>query len=103
VPTEPLASGEVKLLKVEVPHEAGIRKNMPFLVNINFEADGRPEIKIACFYWSGDGPYCFKVRDVDYGSPGTIYVEPRAKDAGSYALKTYLFTYEMGRRNRLNA
>ena len=90
VPTGPLAPGEVRLLRIDVPHEGTINRNLPFVVNIIFEADGRPEIKTACFYWSGDGPNCFKVKDVNYGSPGTIDVEPRAKSSGSYVLETYV-------------
>jgi len=97
VPTGPLAPGEVKLLRIDVPHEVSIKRNMPFAVNIIFEADGKPEIRTACFYWSGDGPNCFKVQDVRYGSPGTINVEPRAKDSGSYVLETYVLYIRDGK------
>ena len=97
VPSGPLAPGEVKLIKMDVPHEESIKRNLPFLVNINFEADGKPEIRRACFYWSGDGPYCFKVTDVDYGSPGTIRVEPRAKPSGSYVLEAYVLYVRDGK------
>ena len=97
VPTGPLAPGEVRLLRIDVPHEVGIKRNMPFAVNIIFEADGKPEIRTACFYWSGDGPNCFKVLDVRYGSPGTINVEPRAKSSGSYVLETYVLYIRDGK------
>jgi hypothetical protein len=89
-PSGPPAPGEVRLIGINVPHQEGIIRNLPFVVNINFEADGKPEIRRACFYWSGDGPYCFKVIDVDYGSPGTIRVEPRAKESGSHVLEVYV-------------
>jgi hypothetical protein len=97
VPTGPLAPGEVKLLRIEVPHEGSIKGNLPFAVNITFEADGKPEIRTACFYWSGDGPKCFKVLDVSYGSPGTINVEPRAMSSGSYVLETYVLYIRDGK------
>lgn len=97
VPTGPLAPGEVKLLRIDVPYEGGIKRNLPFTVNIIFEADGKPEIRTACFYWSGDGPNCFKVLDVRYGSPGTINVEPRAKISGSYVLETYVLYIRDGK------
>jgi hypothetical protein len=97
VPTGPLAPGEVKLLRIDVPYEGSIKRNMPFAVNIIFEADGKPEIRTACFYWSGDGPNCFKVQDVRYGSPGTINVEPRAKSSGSYVLETYVLYIRDGK------
>jgi hypothetical protein len=97
VPIRPLVPGEIRLLRIDVPHEESIKENFPFVVNINFEADGKPEIRTACFYWSGDGPYCFKVMDVNYGSPGTIKVEPRAKSSGSYVLETYVLYIRDGK------
>jgi hypothetical protein len=97
VPAGALAPGEVRLLRIDVPHEVGIKRNMPFAVDIIFEADGKPEIRTACFYWSGDGPNCFKVLDVRYGSPGTINVEPRAKISGSYVLETYVLYIRDGK------
>jgi hypothetical protein len=97
VPSGPPAPDEVKLIGIDVPHEEGIIRNLPFVVNINFEADGKPEIRRACFYWSGDGPYCFKVMDINYGSPGTIRVEPRAKESGSYVLEAYVLYVRDGK------
>jgi hypothetical protein len=97
VPIGPLAPGEIRLLRIDVPHEKSIKGNFPFVVNINFEVDGKPEIRTACFYWSGDGPYCFKVMDVNYGSPKTIKVEPRAKRSGSYVLETYVLYIRDGK------
>jgi hypothetical protein len=91
VPTEPLTLGELRLLSIHVPEKGEIRLNFPFVVNINFEANGKPEIRTACFSFSGDGPYCYKVTDVDYGSPGTIKVQVRAKNSGSQALESYVY------------
>jgi hypothetical protein len=82
---------------MDIPGEESIKGNLPFVVTIQFEADGKPEIKRACFYWSGDGPNCSKVIDVIYGSPGTIRVEPRAKDRGSYVLEAYVFYVREGK------
>jgi hypothetical protein len=67
VPKEPLPSGEVRLLGIDVVG-AGVEANSSFAVNIFFEAAGKPEIKRACFYDSGEGPYCF---DVTYATLGT--------------------------------
>jgi hypothetical protein len=83
-PTASLAPGEVRLLRIEIPHEVHIQRGMPFTLNIIFEADGKPEIKSACFYWTGEGPKCFKVVDVIYGSPGKITVEPHGMAQGSH-------------------
>ena len=90
VPTKPLAPGELRLLSMHVPEEEKIKVNIPFVVHINFEADGEPEIRAACFYFSGDGPYCFKVTDVNYGSPRTIKIQIHTKDLGSSHLKCYV-------------
>jgi hypothetical protein len=97
VPTEPLATGELRLLSIHVPMSEDIKVNFPFVVNINFEADGKPEIRTACIYFSGDGPYCSKVTDVSYGLPGTIKVEVRAKTSGSYALESYVYYIKDGK------
>ena len=97
IPTEPLASGELRLLSMHVPQREDIRVNFPFVVNINFEADGKPEIRTACFSFSGDGPYCVKVTDVNYGSPGTIKVQVKAKSSGSQALESYVYYLRDGK------
>jgi len=97
VPTEPLTSGELRLLNLQVAERGEIRLNYQFVVNINFEADGKPEIRTACLYFSGDGPYCYKVTDVNYGSPGTIKVQVRAKNSGSYTLESYVYYIKDGK------
>ena len=90
VPSGPLGPGEVRLIGMDVPHQESIKENLSFVMTIQFEADGKPEIRRACFNWSGNGPYCFKVMDVTYGSPGTIRVEPRARESGLYVLEAYV-------------
>ena len=97
VPTEPLTSGELRLLNLQVAERGEIRLNYQFVVNINFQADGKPEIRTACLYFSGDGPYCYKVTDVNYGSPGTIKVQVRAKNSGSYTLESYVYYIKDGK------
>ena len=87
---KPLAPGELRLLSTHAPEDEKINVNVPFVVNISFEADGKPEIRTACFYFSGDGPHCFKVTDVSYGSPGTIKIEIRTKNVGSIHLGCYV-------------
>jgi hypothetical protein len=102
VPTAPLASGELRLLGLQAPQREDIRLNFPFVVNINFEADGKPEIRTACFYFSSDGPYCFKVTDVNYGSPRTIKVQVKAKSAGSQTLESYVLYIKDGKTQPTN-
>ncbi len=97
LPTTPLASGELRLLGLHVPQREDIKVNFPFVVNIDFEADGKPEIRTVCFSFSGDGPYCVKVTDVNYGSPGTIKVQVHAKNSGSYSLESYVYYIRDGK------
>ncbi len=97
VTTEPLATGEMRLLNIQIPMKENIKVNFPFVVNINFEANGKPEIRTACFSFSGDGPHCFKETDVNYGSPGRVRVQVRAKTSGSYALESYVYYLKDGK------
>ena len=39
---------------------------------------------------AGDGPHCFKVTDVSYGSPGTIKIQIHAKDPVLTHLECYV-------------
>jgi hypothetical protein len=100
VPTRPLDQGEVRLLRIDIPFGGDIRRNIPFPVNIIFEADSEPEIRTACFYWSGEGPKCNKVQDVRYGSPGIIYVDIRAPGPGTYVLETFILYIREGKTRR---
>ncbi len=102
VPTEPLALGEMRLLSMEVPQKEDIREPLPFVVNIRFEADGKPEIVTACFFWSGGGPYCSKIIDVTYGSPGIIKVRLRPRGSGLMALEGYVVYKKDGKTETTN-
>jgi len=90
VPKEPLASGEMRLLSLEVPEKEDLRESLPFMVHISFEADDNPEIVTACFFWSGTGPSCSKVTYLNYGTPGTIKVQLLPKSTGLIALEGYI-------------
>jgi len=99
---KPLASGELRLSSVRLPEKEDIKVNTPFLVAISFEADGEPDIRAACFYFSGDGPYCSKVTDVIYGSPGMIKVETRTRYSGSFHLGCYVRYIRDGKMQETN-
>ena len=93
VPTGPLTEGEVRLLSIEVPGSEAIRFTVEFKIDLTFESDGNPEIKRACLYWSGDGPYCYFVKNIEYGPPGKIQIwsrVPALSKAGSYRLECNL-------------
>jgi len=102
VSTELLGPGEVRLLGINIPEIRDLRANLKYVANINFESDSRPEITRACFYWSGDGPYCFKVTDVNYGS-GTIKVDFQSiPNPGTYTLESYVLYIKDGRTRQTN-
>ncbi len=99
---KPLVSGELRLFRMHVPENEMIKVNRPFVVNIEFEADGEPEMRAACFYFSGDGPHCFKVISVVYGSPGTLQAEIRTKNRGSRRLEGYVLYIRNGKLQSTN-
>jgi len=78
VSKEPLAPGQLRLLRASIPGSGLVYSGTDYDVNITFEADGKPTIRRACFYfsWSGEGPFCYAVRpkDVEFGPPGSLRV-----------------------------
>ena len=97
-----VGKGELRLIDVEVPESQRLRANVQFWVRINFEADGNPEIRRACFFWSGDGPYCVNVKDVEYGSIAYFQVPLYAR-LGSDSLQCYVQYVRDGKIQRSNA
>ena len=85
---KPLVAGELRLLSVQVPKD--IKGGSRFPVTINFEANGEPEIRAACLTFSGDGPHCYKVKDVIYGQLATITVETQTNNRGTIQLECYV-------------
>jgi hypothetical protein len=102
VPTKPLAPGELRLLSILIPEQEKIKVNLPVVVKISFEAEGSPEIRSACFYFSGDGPHCFKVTDVDYGSPGTIKIQILPRITARRLLECYVIYVREGKLQATN-
>jgi hypothetical protein len=104
VPKEPLASGEVRLLSIDVLG-AGLEANISFAVNIFFEAAGNPEIKRACFYESRQEPYCSDVSDVSYVTLGTkraFQVYLPGISAGSHRVECYAEYIRDGETRKTN-
>ena len=97
-----LKKGELRLLDMEVHDAANLRTNVQFWVRVNFEADGQPEIRRACFYWLGDGPYCVNIKDVEYGSFAYFDVPVDAR-YGSSVLQCYVEYLRDERIERSNA
>jgi hypothetical protein len=105
VPKEPLASGEVRLLGMQVPESGNLVYGFSYNIYFTFDADGNPEMSRACCYWSGDPDrqYCYKVKDVRYGSPGNFSVDLSIPYPDQQRLKCYVDYVRDGKRQRTNA
>jgi hypothetical protein len=97
-----LKKGELRLLDMEIRESTRLRMDVQFWVRVNFEANGNPEIRRACFYWLGDGPYCVNVKDVEYGSFAYFDVLLDAR-YGSSILQCYVEYLRDERIERSNA
>lgn len=104
VPKEPLAPGELRLLSIDVVG-TGVEANVSFPVNIFFEAAGHPEIKRACFYDSGEGPYCFDESNISYATLGTkriFQVYLPGIEVGSHRVECYAEYIRDGETRKTN-
>ena len=84
--------GELRLLNnMEILDPERLRTNVQFWIRVYFEADGQPEIRRACFYWTGDGPHCVPVpvKDIVYGSVAYFEV-PLIARFGTSDLQCYV-------------
>jgi hypothetical protein len=101
VRTEPLNPGEVRLLKVSFPEFGAIKKMVRYVAEIQFEADGKPEITRGCVYWNVYGPSCMSVIDVSYGT-GTIRIDVPTPMEGFYTFKAFVYYVRNGVTIRSN-
>ena len=101
VPKEPLAPGEVRLLSMDVVG-AGLLANETFRVNVFFEASGNPQIKRACFYESGERPYCFDVSYLTLGTKTAFQVYLPGLNNGSHRVECYAEYIRDGETRRTN-
>ena len=104
VPKEPLASGEVRLLGLDVPGTV-IFKETSFPVNIFFEAVGNPQIKRACFSESEVEPYCLDVSGASYtpiGGKRAFQVYLPGLSSGSYTVECYAEYIRDGEMRKTN-
>ena len=102
VQTGPLASGELRLINIEVSQREEIREKQPVMVSIRFEADGNPNIIKACFLWSGKGPICSKINDINYVKPGLVQMQLPSRSPGRYLLETYFMYIRDGKTETTN-
>jgi len=97
----PLEPGELRLLSMDVPENGNLKINIEYRVSVKFKADGNPEIRRACFIWSGEGPYCVRVKDVKYGSDAYVEVPIYGRE-GQHRLECYVEYVRDGKTRRTN-
>jgi len=100
VPSEPLGSGELRLLDMHVPNQVTV--GFPYEITIIFLADGKPEISRACCTRSDGGPSCLKPKDLKYGSPGNFTIQFLPASPGSYTMECYAEYLRDGNMQRTN-
>lgn len=101
VPKEPLASGELRLLSMDV-EGSGIEANSAFAVNVFFEAAGQPEIKRACFYEAGEEPSCFDVSLATFGPKRYFQVYLPGFNVGPHRVACYAEYVRNGETRKTN-
>jgi hypothetical protein len=101
VSKEPLQPGELRLLSMDIPDNGNLKMGLAYRVNVNFQADGKPEIRRACFSWSGGSPYCVPVKDAKYGSDAYVEASIHAP-IGQNRLECYLEYVRGGKIRRTN-
>jgi catechol 2,3-dioxygenase-like lactoylglutathione lyase family enzyme len=100
---EPSSERELRLLSVDVAQGGNLSANVEYWATINFEADPKPEIRRACFNFSGDGQTCVDVqaKDVTYGSHAYFRV-PIHVPVGSKRIDCYAEYIRDGKTRRTN-
>ena len=100
VPKGPLGPGEMRLLSLEVPDNGNLKMSVAYPLTIRFKADGRPEIRRACFNFSGDRQSCVDVeaKDVTYGH----FRVPIHVPVGSKRIDCYAEYIRDGKTSRTN-
>jgi len=102
LPDEPLSKGEVRLIRIDIPDGENVRANLPFAVKVTFISEEKLDIQKACFYWSDDGPYCYKISSINFEPRGTFMVWLRTDKLGIYNLECfvqYVYTGELRTSN----
>ncbi len=100
----PLAPGEVRLLTMDALG-AGVDADIPFRVNVFFEASGNPKIKRACFYESGEESLCFDGSNISYlilGKERAFQVYLPGLKLGSHRVECYVEYIQNGETRKTN-
>jgi hypothetical protein len=95
--------GELKLLSMDIPQTGHLSADVEYWTTVRFEADPKPDIRRACFNFSGGSQSCVDVqaKDVSYGANPyfrvSIHVPVDSKRIDCYA--EYIREGEIRRTN----
>lgn len=66
----PSRGGDLKLVSIDIPQTGQLSADVKYWATIHFEADPKPDIRRACFNFSGGSQSCVDVqaKDVSYGA-----------------------------------
>ncbi len=99
----PVSTGELRLLSLQVPEQVG--EDLPYDVQVTFEAAGQPRIKRVCFMWVSEkvsvpspSLYCYAWEaqtDKDIGSTCTRWLAdgPYAQSSPAFCTKVESIEY----------
>ncbi len=90
VPTEPPAPGEVRLLGVKFAGFQPPKKALRYVVEIKFESDGQVDVTRACFYWDDNGPSCYNIMEISYGTRTISALIDTPPVPGNFVLRSYV-------------
>ncbi len=100
---EPAGGSTVKLLSVDVPQSGNLSPDIGYWTTVHFESNLKPEIRKACFSFSGGGKTCVDVqaKDIIYGDRPYFRVLLRVP-GGSKRIDCYAEYVRDGRTRRTN-
>jgi hypothetical protein len=103
-PKTPVGEGELRLLKITPVESGSLLVTVNHQITVDFEADGSPEVTRACFIWSGDGPYCYPVNDMNYGGHPRFEVSLKIRNGSNWVecYAEYMRNRKKERTNRVS-
>lgn len=102
--TQPLAEGELRLLKMQVPENGNLRVNRDYRFIFNFESDGSAEITRAVCVYADTRARAYQPENVRYGSRrGSFSLWLSSSTLESQQLECYVDYVSGGKKRRSNS
>ncbi len=100
---EPPSGGELKLLSMDIPQSWDLSTNTEYQATIKFETHRDPNIRRACFKFSGGAQSCVDVQAKDVAYPSHPYLRvPIRIPAGTKRIDCYAEYIRDGKIRRTN-